>query len=140
MIQDLGIKPGKIKEFTDLIAWQESHKLVLMIYEKTKIFPRTEMFGLVDQMRRAAVSITSNIAEGFGRHGFKEKVQFYYLAQGSLTEIKNQILIARDIAYLSPDDFQSIILQANHSHKLLQGLISKSKTFLNPNLILNPES
>lgn len=132
MIQDSGIKQEKIKEFTDLIAWQEAHKLVVMIYRKSKSFPKSELFGLVDQMRRAAVSITSNIAEGFGRHGYREKVQFYYLAQGSLTEVKNQILIARDIAYLTTADFQDVISQANHSHKLLQGLIGKTKTFLNP--------
>ena len=75
---------GKIKDFKDLNSWQEAHKLVIMIYEKTKIFPREEMFGLTNQMRRAAISVTSNIAEGFGRQGYKEKIQFYYLAQGSL--------------------------------------------------------
>lgn len=132
MIQDSGIKIEKIKEFTDLATWQEAHKLVLMVYQKTKNFPKIELFGLVNQMRRAAVSITSNIAEGFGRQSYREKIQFYYIAQGSLTEIKNQIFIARDIAYLMTSDFQAMISQANHSHKLLQGLISKSKTFLNP--------
>ncbi len=82
-------------------------------------------------MRRAAVSITSNIAEGFGRQTYKEKVQFYYQAQGSLTELKNQLLVAKDINYLNVENFSKIISQANITHRILQGLIKKSKTFIN---------
>lgn len=119
-----------IRDFTDLLVWQEGHKLVLDTYEITKKFPKEEMFGLTSQMRRAAVSVTSNIAEGFGRHGYKEKIQFFFLSQGSLVELKNQLMISRDVAYVSPLDFQKIIEQANTTHKLLQGLISKSKSFL----------
>lgn len=122
---------NKIKEFTDLYAWREAHKIVLVIYEITKSFPKEEMFGLINQMRRAALSITSNIAEGFGRQGYKEKIQFYYLAQGSLTELKNQIITSKDIGYLKDEDFKNINDQLNTSHKFLQGLITKSKSFLN---------
>ncbi len=68
----------KIKTFTDLKAWQEGHKLVILIYKIIKLFPKEETYSLVDQMRRAATSVTSNIAEGFGRHSYKEKIQFYY--------------------------------------------------------------
>jgi len=64
----------KIKEFTDLNSWQKSHKLVLMIYKAVMRFPQEEVFGLTSQMRRSAISITSNIAEGFGRQGYKEKI------------------------------------------------------------------
>ena len=81
-------------------------------------------------MQRSAVSISSNIAEGFGRQGMKEKVQFYYQAQGSLTELKNQILIARDIGYLKNSDFTKLDEQGNVTHRLLQGLITKSKSLL----------
>ena len=84
-------------------------------------------------MRRSASSITSNIAEGFGRHSSKERLQFYFLAQGSLTELKNQILIAKDVGYLNKTDFDSLAEQANMTHRLLQGLITKTKTFLTPN-------
>ncbi len=122
---------GKIKSFTDLKAWQEGHKLVIMIYKVTKKFPKEEIFGLISQMQRAAVSITSNIAEGFGRQTYKEKVHFYYQAHGSLTELKNQILIAKDIGYLLKEDFDELVYQINIAHKLLQGLITKSKTFVN---------
>ena len=118
-----------IKSFTDLTVWQEGHKLVLMIYHITKSFPREETYSLTDQIRRCCVSITSNIAEGFGRQTYKEKVQFYYQAQGSLTELKNQILIARDVGYLSQNDFKMIADQTIVVSKLLGGLIRKSKTF-----------
>lgn len=123
----------KIRSFTDLTTWQEGHKLVIMVYKITKKFPREETYSLIDQMRRASTSITSNIAEGFGRHSYKEKIQFYYLAQGSLTELKNQILIAKAVEYLAVEDASPLISQANYTHQLLQGLIRKSKSFLNPN-------
>jgi four helix bundle protein len=118
---------NKIQEFTDLKTWQEGHQLVLLTYKATKKFPKEELFGLVSQMRRAAVSVTSNIAEGFGRHGYKEKTQFYYLAHGSLIELKNQIIIARDIAYIPSSDFVALREQLNRTHQLLLGLIKASK-------------
>lgn len=123
-------KNTKIKSFTDLFVWKEGHKLVVLIYRITKTFPKEELYSLIDQMRRAAASVTSNIAEGFGRQTYKEKVQFYYLAQGSLIELKNQILIAKDVGYLNDQDFQALVDQANLTHQLLQGLISKSKSFI----------
>lgn len=122
----------KIKSFTDLNTWQEGHKLVVNIYEKTKDFPKEEVFGIVSQMRRAAVSITSNIAEGFGRQTYKEKTQFYYQAQGSLIELKNQLLIAKDVGYLNNENFGELADQINITHQLLQGLIRKTKIFMNP--------
>ncbi|MCX6704866.1 MAG: four helix bundle protein [Candidatus Woesebacteria bacterium] len=122
---------NKIKDFTDLFVWQEGHKLVLMICKITKSFPKDELYSLVDQMRRAVVSVTSNVAEGFGRQGYKEKIQFYYLAQGSLIELKNQIIIAKDVGYLVKDLYDKTIDQIITVHKLLQGLIKSSKLFLN---------
>ncbi|MBI2024441.1 four helix bundle protein [Candidatus Giovannonibacteria bacterium] len=129
---DLRIEKQKIRAFADLRVWQEGHKLVVGIYKITKSFPREEMYSLIDQMRRAATSITSNIAEGFGRHSYKEKVQFYYLAQGSLLELENQLLISKDVGYLKEPLFSKITSEANVAHQLLQGLITKSKTFINP--------
>jgi len=124
---------GKIKLFTDLIVWKEGHKLAVLIYQTTRKFPKEEMYSLSDQMRRASVSITSNIAEGFGRQGYKEKIQFYYIAHGSLTELENQILIAKDVGYLKETEFEKIMAQANSVHALLVGFIKKSKTFLTYN-------
>ncbi|QQG45097.1 MAG: four helix bundle protein [Candidatus Sungiibacteriota bacterium] len=121
----------KIRDFKDLYAWQEAHKLVVMVYKITEKFPKSEVFGLTNQMRRSAISVTSNIAEGFGRQGYKEKVQFYYLAQGSLIELKNQLIAAKDVGYLTDKDFAGLVEQANLAHKILQGLITKSKHLLN---------
>ncbi|MEK7633911.1 MAG: four helix bundle protein [Patescibacteria group bacterium] len=129
MIQQPYVKT-KIKEFTDLIVWQEGHKLVLLIYEITGKFPMKEKYSLIDQMRRAVTSITSNIAEGFGRHSYREKTQFYYLSQGSLTELKNQLLIARDIKYFDEKTYLILSEKANFTHQLLQGLIKKTKSFI----------
>ena len=120
---------AKIQKFTDLIVWQEGHKLVIQIYKITKQFPREELYSIVDQMRRASSSITANIAEGFGRH-YKEKVQFYYLSKGSLLELKNFLIIAKDVDYLSEANFNELMSQADRVDKLLQGIINKSKTFI----------
>lgn len=124
-------KTKRIKSFTDLITWQEGHKLVILIYKITGNFPQRETYSLIDQMRRSAVSITSNIAEGFGRQTYKDKIRFYYLAQGSLVELKNQIIIAKDVGYMGESDLKMLVIQANVTHQLLQGLIKKSKTFIN---------
>lgn len=112
----------KIKSFTDLLCWREGHKLVLMIYKITDKFPNKEIFGLTNQMRRCAVSITSNIAEGFGRNTNKDKCQFYYMAYGSLTELQNQLIIARDVKYLSLDNFKKIADKTVTVAKLINGL------------------
>ena len=81
-------------------------------------------------MQRAAVSITSNIAEGFGRQTIREKVQFYYQAQGSLTEVKNQLILSKDLNYIYGQEFDKIMDTLITSHKLLQGLLRKTKSFL----------
>ncbi len=128
MNQELRINNEKIKTFTDLNAWKKAHKLVLTIYKITKDFPKEEIFGLINQMRRAAVSITSNIAEGFSRQSYSEKVQFYSIAQGSNTELQNQLLVAKDIGYLNTRDFNEVVRQSIEAHKLLNGLIKKSKS------------
>ena len=119
----------KIQSFTDLNTWREGHKLVLIVYKVTENFPIKERFSLVDQMRRAAVSVTSNIAEGFSRQFKKEKVQFYSTAKSSITEIQNQLIIARDIGYLSQDEFDKLANQSVTVSKLLSGLIRKIKSF-----------
>ncbi len=117
----------KIQSFTDLHAWQEGHRLVLSIYKLTKSFPSEERFGLSDQMRRCCVSITSNIAEGFSRKSKKEKAQFLYMALGSVTELQNQLLIARDIGYLSKDLFKELGEKTVVVSKLTNGLIKSAK-------------
>lgn len=122
-----GMEKIKITSFTGLIAWQEAHKLVLMIYTVTKTFPKEEMYSLIDQIRRCAISISSNIAEGFSRQSKKEKSQFYFIAKGSLTELQNQLLVAKDVGYLMKTEFTSIAEQTVTVHKLLNGLIKSAK-------------
>jgi len=90
---------------------------VLAIYKVTDSFPNGEKFSLVDQMRRAVVSVTSNMAEGFSRFSKKEKRQFYRMALGSLTELQNQLLIARDLEYLTRDTFNQLAEQSVLSAK-----------------------
>lgn len=118
---------NKIKSFTDLNAWIEGHKLVLLIYKETKQFPSGEKFGLVNQIQRAVVSITSNIAEGFSRNSNKEKVNFYYTALGSLTEVQNQLLISKDLGYISSSVFNPLAEQTITVSKLISGLIRSAK-------------
>lgn len=118
----------KIRSFTDLNSWKEAHKLVVVIYKITKSFPEDERFGLTNQIRRAAVSITSNIAEGFSRNTFKEKTQFYSIALGSLTEVQNQLLVARDVGYLDNKIFQEIGAQTVIISKLCNGLLKSNRT------------
>jgi len=112
----------KIKSFTDLYAWQEGHKLVLIIYSLTDKFPKKEIFGLSNQIRRAAVSITSNIAEGFSRSTNKDKAQFYSVALGSLTEVQNQLIIARDVSCVSKTEFLKVAEKTIAAAKLINGL------------------
>jgi len=122
---------NRIRDFTDLDVWKEGHRLVLMLYKITDRFPRSERYSLIDQIRRSSVSVTSNIAEGFGRQTYKEKIQFYYLAQGSLVELKNQLIISKDVGYIDENVYLTLKNQADVCHKLLQGIIKKSKVFLN---------
>ena len=117
----------KIKSFTDLVVWQEAHKLVLVIYNMTKSFPKEEIFGLINQMRRAAVSITSNIAEGFSRRHYPEKIHFYSISQGSTTELQSQLFIVRDVGYINEEVFNNIFEQSVSVNKLLSRLIAQSK-------------
>lgn len=118
---------GKIIKFTDLIVWKKAHAVVLEIYYLTKTFPQEEKYGLSDQMRRSAISITSNIAEGFSRIYKKEKKQFYYIALGSVTELENQLLVGKDVGYISQKKFMSIAVQLIEVHKLLNNLIKSIK-------------
>ncbi len=120
-------KKQRIQTFTDLDAWREGHTFVVLLYRATKEFPDDERFGLIPQLRRAAVSITSNIAEGFSRGTYKDKIRFYEMALGSVTEVQNQLLIARDIDCLQAELFQTLADQSVIVHKLINGLIKASR-------------
>ena len=112
------MKPAK--SFEDLIVWQKAHQLTLAVYGLTKEFPRDEIYGLSSQMRRAAVSIPSNIAEGFQRSGIRDKIKFYNISQGSLEELRYQLILTRDLNYA---DTSSASLLATEVAKLTNAYI-----------------
>ncbi len=116
----------KIQKYTDLNTWKYSHGLVLDIYKISEKFPDIEKFGLTNQIRRASVSITSNIAECFGRNSANDKRQFYAIAKGSLFEVHNQLLIARDLQFISMSDFDKLNSKIEIISKLLSGIINKA--------------
>lgn len=119
--------PEKLHSFEDLQAWQESRKLFKQIFVCTKVFPKEEIFSSVSQMRRAAMSVASNIAEGFGRSTVPDKLHFYVMARGSLTELQNQIILTRDVELLKSVNANNLLAQAEITHKLLVGLIKSTE-------------
>lgn len=119
-----------IQSFTDLRAWKEGHTLVLMVYGVTRDFPKEELFGLVNQLRRAVVSVTSNIAEGFSRNSWKDKLHFWIMSLGSLTEVQNQLLVARDVSYMNSEVFQQLAEQTIVVSKITNSLIKSTKNVI----------
>jgi four helix bundle protein len=89
----------KAKKFKDLVVWQKAHELVIEIYRLTKTYPKNEMFGLTSQLRRAAVSVPANVAEGFKRITLADKLRFYNIAQGSLEEVRYYLILSQDLEY-----------------------------------------
>ncbi len=115
-----------MKSHKDLIVWQKSMDHVAAIYVATKAFPNEELFGIVSQMRRAAVSIPSNIAEGYGRLYDKETVKFLSNALGSASELETQLIISKDLGYLLIEDFQKLINQIEEIIRMLSALIKSA--------------
>jgi four helix bundle protein len=95
------------KTFEDLIVWQKSRELSLYIYTITKNYPTEERYGLVSQMRRAAISVSSNIAEGFARQQVKDKEHFYVMASASLSELLSQLIVSCDLEYISQNELDN---------------------------------
>lgn len=113
----------EIKNFYNLEAWQKSHQLVLEIYKITKVFPKEELFGITSQSRRAASSITANIAEGFARYHFKDKIRFYYHARGSAAEVQNFLLLSKDLNFINPKVCKELMAKIDEIGRLINGLI-----------------
>ena len=113
------------QDTSKLIVWQRSHELVLRIYEVTKGFPKDEQFGLTSQIRRAAVSIPSNIVEGKARGSNKDYNRFLMMARGSLEEVKYQMLLAKDLKYIDENTYIEIYKNMDEVGRLLGGLINK---------------
>lgn len=113
----------KIRYFFDLKAWQEARFLVLKLYKVTRDFPKEELYGIVGQIRRAGISIPTNIAEGFGRYFFKDKIRFYYQARASLYEVQCLLIISKDLGYLDEKKHIELFLKTKDVSRLIWGLI-----------------
>lgn len=112
-----------LRNYKDLLVWQKSYKLCLDIYKISRTFPKDEQYILVPQIRRAAVSIPSNVAEGYGRKSTKEYIQSLYIAYGSLCELETQILLANDLDYFAGDRFTEIQGALEEVERMLKALI-----------------
>jgi len=115
------------KNYKDLIVWQKSMDLTVEIYRLVKLLPKTETYALSDQMRRAAVSIPSNIAEGQGRFSQKEFARFLSFARGSQTELETQLQICNRLGYLTEEDSETAFVLCDEINKILNVLIKKIK-------------
>ncbi|OIO57307.1 MAG: four helix bundle protein [Candidatus Marinimicrobia bacterium CG1_02_48_14] len=113
-------KTGPAQSFQDLLVWQKAHEFVLHVYKMTEQFPDTEKFGLTSQLRRAAISIPANIAEGFKKQGQLDKVRFYNISQGSLEECKYYLILAQDLDYSNTTELTLLLDEVG---RLLSGLI-----------------
>ena len=101
-----------IKRFEEIRAWQEARELSFIVYQTTRLPPFAKDFGLKDQLQRAAVSVASNIAEGFARNGNKEFAKFLWIAKGSAAEVQSQLYTAKDVGYISDSDFERVYAKA----------------------------
>ena len=113
------------RNFRDLEIWKKGMEIVREVYRATGAFPRTERFGLTDQMRRSAVSIPSNVAEGFNRLHNKEYRQFLYVALGSCAELETQVEIAGDLAYIDDNRKALLLERLDHESRMLRSLIKR---------------
>ena len=111
-----------MKDFKNLKVWQKGIKLVVDVYKTSKNFPREEVYGLTSQMRRSAISIPSNIAEGSGRSSDKELHRFLDISLGSSFELETQIIIARELEFLSREDFSDLTKKVQEEQKMITGL------------------
>jgi len=117
-----------MKSYKELIVWQKSFKLAVLIFRITEQFPKSELYGLISQMRRAAVSIPSNIAEGYSRGHKQEYIQFLRTAFASGAELETQLLIAKELRFLSEDSYSEANNLLEETQKMLNKLISVLKT------------
>jgi four helix bundle protein len=114
-----------IKSYKELIVWQKSIELVKKVFLLTQKFPKSELYGITSQMRRAVVSIPSNIAEGYGRRSTKEYTHFYKIAYGSALELETQIIITKDLKYVLSSDYIPVEKNLEEVCKMLNSMITK---------------
>jgi four helix bundle protein len=112
-----------VMHYRDLIAWQKAMDVVVDIYRSSDLFPKSECFGLTQQMRRAAVSIPSNIAEGQGRSTTKDYIHFLHIARGSIQELETQIYLATRLTFMTQEGQNELLAKTNEVSRLISGLI-----------------
>jgi four helix bundle protein len=123
----LHVPGAKISDFTDLETWKFARALRRKVYKITISFPSDEKYSLISQMRRAAVSVTANIAEGYGRYSYQENVQFCRLSRGSMFELRDHLTTALDAGYISKESFAELNAMAVSSIRLVNGYIRATK-------------
>lgn len=111
------------KKYTELNVWIEARKFTADIYSITKNFPKEEQYGLSNQMRRCAVSVPSNIAEGCGRNHKKDSLQFFYISRGSLYELETQLFLSNDLNFINSRELENLLINLETVRKLLNGFI-----------------
>ena len=114
------------KSFEDLMVWQKAHQFVLRVYALTETFPKSEMFGLTSQLRRAAVSIAANIAEGFKKSGKADKARFFNIAQGSLEECRYFLILTRDLKYGNPVEEKTLLEETSRLLEAYRSAVLRS--------------
>ena len=130
-----------LKNYKELKVWQKAYQLCIVIYKITKGFPNEERYGLTSQIRRAAVSVPSNIAEGYGRKTTQEYIQSLYIAYGSHCELETQIMVSKDLGYIKSDDFQELQQEIGEVERMLKALIkSLQNKHSNPAAMRHPVS
>jgi four helix bundle protein len=115
------------KSFEDLVVWQKAHQFVLQVYALTETFPKSEMFGLTSQLRRAAVSIAANIAEGFKKTGRADKARFFNIAQGSIEECRYYLILVRDLKYSEPGEAVVLLEEVSRLLEAYRAAILRSE-------------
>jgi len=140
MVQHEKTESVSVRSYNNLVAWQKVRALVKRIYGATKLFPKEELYGLTQQIRRAAVSVPSNIAEGHGRKTIGEYLYHLTIARGSMYEVETQIILGGDLEYLTQTQVTSLLDDTTECAKVLQGLITSLKKKQTPKQDLEPST
>jgi four helix bundle protein len=124
---DTANRRAPAKSFEDLVVWQKAHQFVLQVYAMSEAVPKAEMFGLTSQLRRAAVSIAANIAEGFKKQGKLDKARFLNIAQGSIEECRYYLILTRDLKYADPSRVATLLEEVSRLLEAYRAAILRSK-------------
>lgn len=122
-----------MQDFKKLKVWEKSHQLTLALYKLTEVFPKSEQFGITQQLKRAASSIPANIAEGCCRNSSKEFAQFLQISMGSASEVKYFLILCKDLEYIKLDDFETLVALIDEIMKMLSVFINKLRSPLKTN-------